>query len=60
LRGYQERGVAQEWINEKIEQIEDLKEAISAQAAERVAYRSRFAVSNTAARDGNSASAGSE
>ncbi|MCP4749123.1 MAG: hypothetical protein GY874_23760 [Desulfobacteraceae bacterium] len=35
LRGYQERGVAQEWIDEKIEQIEDLKEAISAQAAER-------------------------
>ena len=37
LRGYQERGVPQEWINEKIEQIEDLNEAISAQTTERAA-----------------------
>ena len=59
LRGYQERGVPQEWINEKIKQIEDLNEAISAQTTERAAYRSRIAVRNTAARGDNSVSAGS-
>ena len=58
--GYQERGVPQEWINEKIEQIEDLNEAISAQTTERAAYRSRIAVRNTAARGDSSVSAGSD
>ena len=57
--GYQERGVPQEWINEKIEQIQDLNEAISAQTTERAAYRSRIAVRNTAARGDSSVSAGS-
>ena len=53
------RSVLLGWINEKIEQIEDLNEAISAQTTERAAYRSHIAVGNTAARGNNSVSAGS-